>query len=71
MWSMLRYYKQGTRLELSQPRVEAGSNTSTVALRVVGGDEKEPNAWGYNWATLFLGDLNTGTWRSRWGEFRV
>jgi hypothetical protein len=22
------------------PRVEAGSNTSTVALRVVGGDEK-------------------------------
>jgi hypothetical protein len=23
-----------------QPRVEAGSNTSTVALRVVGGDEK-------------------------------
>jgi hypothetical protein len=23
------------------PRVEAGSNTSTVTLRVVGGDEKE------------------------------
>jgi hypothetical protein len=23
-----------------EPRVEAGSNTSTVALRVVGGDEK-------------------------------
>jgi hypothetical protein len=37
--------------------VEAGSNTSTVALRVVGGDEKETNAWGYNWATLFLGDI--------------
>jgi hypothetical protein len=27
-------------LEVSQSRVEAGSNTSTVALRVVGGDEK-------------------------------
>jgi hypothetical protein len=24
-----------------KPRVEAGSNTSTVTLRVVGGDEKE------------------------------
>jgi hypothetical protein len=23
------------------PRVEAGSNTSTVTLRIVGGDEKE------------------------------
>jgi hypothetical protein len=29
----------GTSL-VSEPRVEAGSNTSTVALRVVGGDEK-------------------------------
>jgi hypothetical protein len=26
--------------DLGQPRVEAGSNTSTVTLRVVGGDEK-------------------------------
>jgi hypothetical protein len=34
------YHKQGTRLELSQSHVEAGSNTSTVALRVVGDDEK-------------------------------
>jgi hypothetical protein len=22
----------------------------------VGDDEKEPSAWGYNWATLFLGE---------------
>jgi hypothetical protein len=36
--------------------MEAGSGTSTVALRVVGGDE-EPNAWGYKWATLFLEDI--------------
>jgi hypothetical protein len=41
-------------------RVEAGSNTFTVALRVVGGDEKESGAWGYNRTTLFLGDINTG-----------
>jgi hypothetical protein len=42
-------------------RVETGSNTSTVTLRVAGGDEKENSAWGYNWATLFLGDNNMGT----------
>jgi hypothetical protein len=27
-------------IEIIQPRAEAGSNTSTVTLRVVGGDEK-------------------------------
>jgi hypothetical protein len=31
-----------------QARVEADSNTSTVALRVVGGHKKEPCARGYN-----------------------
>jgi hypothetical protein len=43
----------------SHQAVEAGSNTSTVALRVVGGDEK---------GTQFLGDINTGTWPSRFGK---
>jgi hypothetical protein len=50
--------------------VEAGSNTSTVDLRVVGDDEMEPSAWGYNRDTLFLGDINTGTWPSILGESR-
>jgi hypothetical protein len=38
-----RCYKQGQELreEVCESRVEAGSNTSTVALRVVQGDEKE------------------------------
>jgi hypothetical protein len=27
-----------------------------------------PSAWGYNRATLFLGDINTGTWPARLGE---
>jgi hypothetical protein len=27
----------------------------------------EPGAWGYNWATLSLGNINTGTWSSRLG----
>jgi hypothetical protein len=51
-----------------EARVEAGSNSSTVALRIVGGDEKGTQCLGYNWATLFLGDINRGTWPSRLGE---
>jgi hypothetical protein len=38
---------------LEPPRVEVCSNTSIVALRVVGGEEREPSAQGYNWATLY------------------
>jgi hypothetical protein len=30
--------------------------------------ETEPNAREHNWATLLLGDINTGTWPSRLGE---
>jgi hypothetical protein len=41
MWSVPKCYMQGTKLVDSSTRVEAGSNTSTVTLRVVGGDEKE------------------------------
>jgi hypothetical protein len=33
--------RNATQTQFSYPHVEAGSNTSTVALRVVGGDEKE------------------------------
>jgi hypothetical protein len=29
------------------------------------------SARGYNWATLFLGDINTGTWPSRLGESQM
>jgi hypothetical protein len=36
VWSVPRCYKQDNL----NTRVEAGSNTSTVTLRVVGGDEK-------------------------------
>jgi hypothetical protein len=42
-------------------------NTSTVALLVVRGDKREPSCRGYNWATPFLGDINTGTWPSKLG----
>jgi hypothetical protein len=48
MWSALRSYKEKNwdkfffrqSVSVSYSRVEAGSNTSTVTLRVVGGDEK-------------------------------
>jgi hypothetical protein len=29
------------------------------------------SARGYNWITLFLGDINTGTWPSRLGESQM
>jgi hypothetical protein len=45
--------------------MEAGSNTSTVALRLVGVTKREPSAWGYNSATMFLKDKNMGTWPSK------
>jgi hypothetical protein len=51
--------------------VEAGSNTSTIALRVIGVNKKEPHACGYNWAALFLGDINSGTCPSLLGESQI
>jgi hypothetical protein len=48
-----------------------GWNNSIVSLRVVGGDEKGNQSLGYIRATLFLGDINTGTRPSRLGEFRI
>jgi hypothetical protein len=72
-WSISKVYN-GHRSAIctqSLHRVEAGSNISTVALRVVEGDEKGNQCLGYNWATLFLGDINKGTWPSRLGEPRI
>jgi hypothetical protein len=33
--------------------------------------KKKLTARGYNWATLFLGEINTGTWPSRLGESKL
>jgi hypothetical protein len=38
--SVQRLYLENRNIAKSVPRVEAGSKTSTVALRIVGGDEK-------------------------------
>jgi hypothetical protein len=40
MWYVSRLYNESCELWKEIPRVEAGSNTSTVTLRVVEGDEK-------------------------------
>jgi hypothetical protein len=40
MRSVPRLYNPSQKYNSSDPRVEAGSNTSTVTLRVAGGDEK-------------------------------
>jgi hypothetical protein len=72
LYSILVISKERKQLVLPcYPRVKAGSNTSTTAQRVVGGHEKEPSAWRYNWPTLFLRDINTRTWPSRLGESRI
>jgi hypothetical protein len=39
-----------------------------LRFRVVRGDVKGTKCPGVNWATLFLGDINTGTWPYRLGE---
>jgi hypothetical protein len=54
-----------------EAHMEVDSNTSTVALRVVGGDERESSALGCNRATLFLVVINTGTWPSWLEESRI
>jgi hypothetical protein len=57
-------YKQSSR-------VEEGSNTSTVAQRVVGGDEKATQCLGALPGHLFMGDINTRTWPCRLGKSRI
>jgi hypothetical protein len=44
--SVPRCYNQNQTASDHYPRVEAGSNTFTVALRVIGGDEKETQCLG-------------------------
>jgi hypothetical protein len=53
------------RGKVTEPHVEAGSNTFTVALRIVGDDEKGTQFLGV--ITGPLEDINTGTWPSRLG----
>jgi hypothetical protein len=40
MWSVRSLYNDSLLVQVTNPRVEARSNTSTVTLRVVGGDKK-------------------------------
>jgi hypothetical protein len=49
------------------PSVKVGSNTSTLALRVVKDDENGTRAWGYNWVTRSPEDTNIETCSYRLG----
>jgi hypothetical protein len=53
------------RKGVDHPYVEAGSNVPTITPRVIGDDENVTQSLGYNWATVFLADVNTGTWPTR------
>jgi hypothetical protein len=69
MWGLQRgYFAHDLRISEMQLQILTHCD---ITLRVVRGDEREPNAWEYNWATLFLGDINTATWPSRLGESQV
>jgi hypothetical protein len=65
------YNEDKLPLLLPVSHVEAGSNTSTNTLRVLGGDEKGTQCLGYNRSTLFLRDINMGTWPSRLGKSQI
>jgi hypothetical protein len=73
LWMFIHWYKFTTwasRCTREHP-CGGGVETSTVTLRVVGGDKKGTQCLGYNRSTLFLGDINTGIWPSRLGESRI
>jgi hypothetical protein len=56
----------GKYTEGRNSRVEAGSNTSTVTLRVVGGDEKGS----FKSETVKYGHESHGTWTREWLRWR-
>jgi hypothetical protein len=61
IWSTFKLYKDDTNQRGTNAHVEVGYNTSTITLRVVGGERKGTQLPGYNWAILFLWDINTKT----------
>jgi hypothetical protein len=66
MQSLPRLYKESEQEFSFIPRVEVDSSICTAALSDTGGDEDEIQCRGYNWATLFVEDINMRTWPSRW-----
>jgi hypothetical protein len=54
-----------------QSRAEQKLTAGNQPARSLLATKREPRALEYNWATLFLGHINTGTWPSRSGESRI
>jgi hypothetical protein len=53
-------YTEDSQLRISRQSVEAGSNTSTIALRVVGGEEKGTQCPGMQLVHLVPGGYKYG-----------
>jgi hypothetical protein len=68
MWSVPRYYTQDNLKQRVSFRVEAGSNTSTVALRVLRGDEKGTQCLGFYLGYPALGGYKYGDLALQVGE---
>jgi hypothetical protein len=65
------YMTRPTVFSWTSRQCGGGVEYSTVALRVVGCEGIGNQCLGYNWATRFLRDINTGTCPSRLGESRI
>jgi hypothetical protein len=61
-----------TRLKEWQVLTLSGDLCCVGFINAIGDlSNDERTAQGYNWATLFLGDINTGIWPSRLGESQM
>jgi hypothetical protein len=70
MWSAPRLYHSTDRVQFSEAwrRFRIPPTYPRESLEAT---KRVPSAWGYNRATLFLGDINTETWPSRLGQSRI
>jgi hypothetical protein len=60
VWLVPKFYKQGKSSSGVEPRVEAGSNRSTEALQIVGGDENGTPCLGVKLGHLVPGGYKYG-----------
>jgi hypothetical protein len=72
MWSRPRLYTEGHHEKLAsilcRGRVKYLHHSPANRRRRQKGN---PVPWGFNWATLFLGDISTGIWPFKLGESQI
>jgi hypothetical protein len=66
-------HKRGLRPQVRLAAGRCGGRTSREQTRqnLKENTKCQSSARGHNWATLFLGDINTGAWPSRLGELKL